>query len=151
MLALTTVRNPRKWNATRSGYVTYDKELGKNSLVLGRNKVLRQNVQEAAVPGNDYRLGFRTKIRGTNKVDLRVILRFKFRAWNRSVSPCKKKFCNFYRRLVAKEIQNNEEWQEIVTDEFDFFRREVCFAFDSCASPILLPITTIFSIRFRPS
>ena len=109
--------------------------LGKNSLVLGQNQVLRQNVQDAAVPGSDYRLGFRTKVRGTDKVKLRVVLRFKFRARNRSLSPCKKRFCNFYRRLVAKEIQHtNEEWHEVVTDEFDFFRREVCFALVSCAS-----------------
>ena len=79
-----------KYNATRSGYVAFDEELGQNSLVLRRNGVLRQNVLDIAVPSQDYRIRFKTKVTGTPEVDLRVNLRFKFKARKGADSPCRK-------------------------------------------------------------
>lgn len=67
---------------------------------------------------------FKAKVSGTPKAELRMILRFKFRAINKNVSPCKRKFCNFYRSMIVTDI-TNDEWGDFATNEIDFFRKEV--------------------------
>lgn len=86
--------------------------------------MLRQNVIDKAVPGQDYRFKFKAKVSGTPKAELRMVVRFKFRARSKSVSPCKRKFCNFFRTLIVTDV-TNEDWGDFVTEEIDFFRKEV--------------------------
>lgn len=110
--------------APASGYVDVDSELGRNVMVLRNNKLLRQNVLPHAVPGEDYQFRFWAKVEGADVAPVRLIMRFRLTTRDKTKSPCRRKICNFYRRIVAKDVLKKDGWTEVVTDKFDMFRRE---------------------------
>ena len=108
-------------------------------MVLGRDQKLMQNIMKLVVPSQEYQFKFRTKVTGAESANLRVVIRFAYKSRDRKHSPCKKRSCNFYRR-VAKESISNGDWQTFVTQKFDMFKREVCtlLSFDLSLHSIMI-------------
>ena len=54
-----------------------------------------------------------------------MFVRFRLKARNRNLSPCRKRTCNFYRRVLKKTVKAGDgRWKQIVVDKIDMFRRE---------------------------
>ena len=117
-----------KYTGPTSGSVVYDQGLGQNTMVLGPNQRLMQNIMDLVVPSQDYHFKFRTKVTGADSVNLRVVIRMAYKSRDRKKSPCRKRACNSYRRAAGATISNGE-WQTFVAEKFDMFRTEVCTLF----------------------
>lgn len=108
--------------ASTSGYIAKDDRLRRNVMVMKRNQVLRQNVLENAVPGQQYQFGFNIKLTDIDAIEMRIILRMKFINNDLENGPCHKSVCNFYKRPLATTIRRSQGgWQHVVTEKFDMF------------------------------
>lgn len=95
-----------------------------NVMILGRSRVLRQDIQFSATGGQKYQIAFWVKLENTKTVDLRIMLRMKFTNFDNKNGLCNpRKVCNFFVRPLAKKVTGTGGWQHVITDEFDFFSK----------------------------
>ncbi|KAL7553976.1 hypothetical protein ACHAWF_017328 [Thalassiosira exigua] len=113
------------WKATAlAPSVGTDDESGKGVAKIRRGNVLVQNVLSTAESGKRYRFRFKAKVSGTDAADFRAIVRLRFAHTDRENpgAVCARPVCNFFKRPVRTVVSSRDgEWQEVVSDEFDFF------------------------------
>lgn len=74
------------------------------------------------MPGKRYQFGFWVSITGVDSIDFRSIMRMRFVNNDKENGPCHKDVCNFFTRPLAKNVKSNGgNWQQVISDEFDFF------------------------------
>lgn len=115
--------NTQYWKyASTMGHVTYDPDISANAMIMRRGRVLRQNVLARVVPAQKYQFGFWVSIRNVESIDFRIIMRMRFRNSAAPAGPCHKPICNFFIRPLARNVKaNGGNWQQVITEEFDFF------------------------------
>jgi hypothetical protein len=128
--------------ATSSGTNIYDDELGQHVMQIKKGEVLRQEITDTAIPGENYSFGFWVKLVNSNRpVSLKVILRMRFTNNDRIYGPCKNPICNLYERPVTATIKAGaESWQHIRANDFEMFGNWT--SWDGTVDFILFQVTT---------
>ena len=86
---------------------------------LRRGKVLRQKVLVRVAPNTPHTLSFWTSVTGVNHVDLRVVMRLRFKNEAGEDGPCRRAVCNFNQRALAKRVGSaNGAWQKVIIPNF---------------------------------
>ncbi|KAL7463535.1 hypothetical protein ACHAXS_003891, partial [Conticribra weissflogii] len=114
------VENHKYWKYARnSGYITQDD--GRNVMVLGRGKLMRQDVLDTAVPDKSYQMSFYAKFTGVASVDVKILLRMRFKNNDLVYGPCTQRVCNLYERPLRTKLRGAGTWHHVVADEFRMF------------------------------
>ncbi|KAL7554934.1 hypothetical protein ACHAWF_018496 [Thalassiosira exigua] len=110
------------WKYARNApTIRMDPDINRNVMVVKRGRVLRQNVLPYTVPGKAYQFGFRSKITGTDSVEMRIIVRMRFRNNDLENGPCPRAVCNFNVRPLRRTIRASDGWDDVISQEFDMF------------------------------
>ena len=110
-------------------------------MVLKSGQVMRQDVLDTATPNEKYQMTFWAKLTGMESVDVKILLRMRFRNNDLVYGPCPRTTCVLYERLLRTKLTGSGTWQRVVAEEFRMFGNYTDW--DGSADFILFEVTPL--------